>query len=286
MDGPEVAEYAKKALVVLVDRVSNYAGGRKEMTYGELGAAIGMPGPYNTNLFGKRIGEVLGRMGHLLDDKVIDGEPVPLIQALVVSSSTRLPSDGLKEFNATYPKLTTAKKRDFAANEYDRIMRFGTRWFRLLEQLDLIADASGNSTPQPSPQFGRHHRFGSEGSPEHRRLRDAILDDPSLVGLTLATWEAITEYPLRSGDSIDALIETKDVRYAIEVKSVRSGPDDIQRGLYQCVKYEAVLRAESTMDKDNREIAIILATSPKLQRNERRIASNLGLKYVDQLPAV
>jgi len=125
--------WARKILVYLVRRVRNFQGGEKFVTYGELAREISYPEPHTGNLFGKNIGKTLGVMGHLFDDIVVDGEKVPLIQALVVNQSQKLPSDGLKEFNSTYPKLSVQKKRDFVQSEYRRIFEFGSRWEKVLE---------------------------------------------------------------------------------------------------------------------------------------------------------
>ena len=113
MTEEEIKDWAKKALVALVSHIKNYTSGDKYITYGDLGSKIGFPEPYQGNLFGSQIGEVLGAMGHMIDDIIVDGEPVPMIQSLVVSSSKKIPSDGLKEFSPTYPNLSLEKKERF-----------------------------------------------------------------------------------------------------------------------------------------------------------------------------
>jgi len=271
MTEQQLLRYARKSIAILVAHVSQYRGGNKWVTYSDLAQAIGFPEPYSGNLFGQRIGQVLGTMGHMWDGIKIDGESVPLIQTLVVSKGTRLPSDGLKEFNETYPNLSTSKKHDFVSNEYDRIYQFGTRWITLLSKLRIKISKSKIQN-YSNNRYG-HHSFGPEGSPEHRRFRDKIARDPTIIGLS-GSYKAITEYPLRSGDTIDLVLEAEQEIVAVEVKSKRSGPDDLIRGLFQVVKYRAVLEAETKIAYDNRPISVILATEVDFDREGENIYKN------------
>jgi len=249
--------WARKTLAYLIKCIRNFQGGEKFVTYGLLAKEIGYPEPHIGNLFGRNIGRTLGVMGHLFDDILIDGEEVPLIQALVVNQSQKLPSDGLKEFNSTYPNLSIEKKRDFAQSEYRLIFDFGTRWETVLKQLGIQENEAGASHPIPSEPPGRHNPYGSEGSPEHVALRDFIANNPETIGLDNKII-GITEYPLKSGDAVDVVFETENEVIAVEVKSIRSGVDDIERGLYQCVKYQAVLGAENIIKNSQKRIRSLL----------------------------
>ena len=89
--------------------------------------------------------------------------------------------------------------------------------------------------------------------------------------------QGITEYPLRSGDSIDVVFEDDDSVVAVEVKSERSGNDDIERGLYQCIKYAEVLKAEDSVDKKNRKIICVLVLADRLPFKLRKVRNILDL---------
>jgi hypothetical protein len=54
---------------------------------------------------------------------------------------------------------------------------------------------------------------------------------------------ATPEATLLSGDEVDALFANRQTFLAIEVKAADAPEDEIRRGIYQCVKYRAVLRA-------------------------------------------
>ena len=146
MDSKEHAFWAKEILWFLVNYVRSFKGGDKFITYGAVAKAVGYPAPHTGNLFGNNIGKTLGEMGHLFADIKIDGERVPMMQALVVSTSDKLTSDGLKEFNATYPLLTKEKKKDFVQAEYRKIFEFGDRWEEVLNRLGIDKSQKANGS--------------------------------------------------------------------------------------------------------------------------------------------
>ena len=52
------------------------------------------------------------------------------------------------------------------------------------------------------------------------------------------------EHFFDSGDKVDVFFKTSNEWIAVEVKSKNSGSEDVKRGLFQCVKYKAVMDAE------------------------------------------
>jgi len=280
MVNKEHAYWGKKILVCLVNHVRNFKGGDKFITYGSVAESVGYPGPYTGNLFGSNIGKTLSEMGHMFDDMVIDGSRVPMMQALVVSSQGKLPSDGLKEFNATYPLLTKEKKKDFVQAEYRKIFEFGDRWDEVLKKLGLLESTKAKKNSNKSG--GLYNPYGSEGSPEHRALRDYILANPSRIGININV-KGIPEYPLKSGDSIDVVFEDNNSVFAVEVKSEHSGNDDIERGLFQCIKYEEVLKAEDRVNKKVREITCVLVLADSLPFKLKKIRHILGISVHENI---
>ncbi|MCH8328711.1 MAG: hypothetical protein IID15_09370, partial [Candidatus Marinimicrobia bacterium] len=259
-------QFAEKILGLLIQRVSSFKGGTKYITYGDVAKRVDYPKPYTGNNFGKLIGETLGVMGHMFDGKIIRGELVPMMQALVVAKSTKLPGKGLKEFYPGYETLTTDKKR--------KIFKFGDNWLLLADDLSIVLDEPQRGK-RVSPKNLRNP-YGSEGSPEHRSLRDYIADHPEAIGLPPPI-KSHTEYPLKSGDSIDVALEYKDRIIGIEVKSRRSGDDDLERGLYQCIKYGAVLKAEEMTSKTSRGTECQLVLEGGLTTSLKRVGKKLNV---------
>jgi hypothetical protein len=87
-------------------------------------------------------------------------------------------------------------------------------------------------------------RFGGGGeSAFHRDLREWVLLNPTLVAPSYKGAEAATEFDLLSGDRVDNVFILPNRVAVIEVKSWISNDEDIQRGIYQCIKYRAVMFA-------------------------------------------
>jgi hypothetical protein len=90
-------------------------------------------------------------------------------------------------------------------------------------------------------------RFGGGESTAHADLKDWISSNPGAVGLAIGH-AGVTEFPLPSGDKIDVFFEAVDGVFAVEVKPSRSPVEDLNRGLFQVVKYRAVLEMLSRLN--------------------------------------
>jgi hypothetical protein len=185
-------------------------------------------------------------MGHMLEHIQPDWqEPIPHIQALVVTKNGEnqgIPDDGISEFWSGYDRLTRAEKENKAFAEWNVIGDFGSRWNLVLQQLDLpMIDIA------PNPISIERMRGAGGESPAHQQLKEFVKQHPELVGVD-GPAEAFTEYALPSLDTLDVLFKTPKCWTAVEVKSsVSDGvPSDYQRGLYQIVKYTALLQAMRT----------------------------------------
>lgn len=64
---------------------------------------------------------------------------------------------------------------------------------------------------------------------------------------------------------------------AVEVKSIRSGYDDLKRGIYQCVKYREVKIAE--MQPYDADVEAILVTERELPPDLLERARLLGVRH-------
>jgi hypothetical protein len=108
--------------------------------------------------------------------------------------------------------------------------------------------------------FGR----GGEG-PKHRALKDYVALNPEVLGLPPTMAPGKTEYKLPSGDSVDVMFKSENRWVAVEVKSEISNAADQERGLFQCIKYGAVLEAEGKLV--NRGVSVetilVLGSEPR-----------------------
>ena len=234
------------------------------------------------------MGNILGEMGSLL--KNIEGEwgePIPHIQSLVVQKSgpfVGLPDDGISEFWEEYPKLSKPEKFEKVYAEYERIKEFGSRWNKVLSALELKPIKE-----KPGTKASKRGRFGGSGeSPRHSALKEYVRDNPRLVGADVSSI-VILEYPLPSGDVVDLLFKCSNRWIAVEVKSKVSDRSewDYRRGLYQCVKYRAVLEAMREGGEDGYgvpdSIEVILLLESKLPNQYSLLAENLAIKVLEKI---
>ena len=84
-----------------------------------------------------------------------------------------------------------------------------------------------------------------------------------------------------SGDRLDVYFKLKDGKQiAIEVKSRISDDADILRGIYQCVKYKAVLSAECLAHGENGNVDAFLVIENEMSEDNRKTANMLSVKYI------
>ena len=112
-------------------------------------------------------------------------------------------------------------------------------------------------------------------------LKQLISESPHSVGAEGMTPEV--EASLYSGDAVDVLFRGRRRVRAIEVKGEQSATNDLMRGLFQCVKYQAVLDAQAKIEGVRMDVEAVLALGGRLPDDVRAIANTLGIQVVDQL---
>jgi hypothetical protein len=229
------------------------------------------------------MGDVLGKMGHLLKDIEGEwGEPIPHLQSLVVRKSgpyKDLPDRGIREFWPEYPQLSRAEKINKVRVEYERIVEFGSRWNDVLAKLNLPKVLVHKSSPVTSRSFG-----GSGESAQHKSFKEFVRQHPEIVGAQ-NDWEGFEEYSLPSLDQIDVVFKSSETCIAAEVKSTVSDnfPSDYERGLYQTIKYGALLKAMALDGNYSipSTIKAVLVLESALPPQFRELARVLGVIVIE-----
>ncbi len=67
--------------------------------------------------------------------------------------------------------------------------------------------------------------------------------NPGEIEKSYKDFKTETEFVLASADRVDVVYRGRDMTVAIEVKSRDSDYDDFRRGVFQCIKYRAVMKA-------------------------------------------
>jgi hypothetical protein len=115
------------------------------------------------------------------------------------------------------------------------------RWRDVLKYLGLEYKENRDYSPLLNTLSKQRH--GSGESPFHKQFKELVSKNPQILGLPKSVGVGKLEQDLPSGDIADVLfVHGKDWIIA-EVKSRISDTADIYRGLYQCVKYQAVVEA-------------------------------------------
>lgn len=70
-------------------------------------------------------------------------------------------------------------------------------------------------------------------------------------------------------------------RIGVEVKPDTSDESEINRGLFQCVKYQAVMEALRTIECADYEIEVLLVTTGRFSPENMKLASELCVTYHD-----
>lgn len=126
-------------------------------------------------------------------------------------------------------------------------------------------------------------RGGGE-SEDHQKLKNYIAEHPDVLRLP-ATTEADTEFRLPSGDSLDVLFRSGEDWIAVEAKSAKSPLSDIVRGLFQCVKYQAVIKALQTTQGRTQSARVILVMEGAFPKQLELWKQVLGIEVVDIMQA-
>jgi hypothetical protein len=114
----------------------------------------------------------------------------------------------------------------------------------------LVAPIPTIDEPHISGEEGEHDgkafRLGLGGpgeGPEHKKLKEYIASNPETIDIYTGII-GNTEHKFQSGDEADVYFGDPHKPCVVEVKSYISLDSDLKRGIYQCVKYRALEKAE------------------------------------------
>ena len=273
--GGEDCEKARRVLPILVRQAQ--AG--QTTTYSDLERETGIDHRFGFN-------ELLGIIGETLKElRSAQKElgPIPEINAIVLDKTQRIPGPGLAVFIRRYATPSTPKKREVAALEQSKVFDF-KEWDNILRKLRL------KPLPRNSPELAElrkkasEHRGGSGGEGEqYKALKEFVLQNPRKVEFKKVLESAKLERRLPSGDSVDVFFESWGYWYGVEVKSAISSEADILRGIYQCVKYRAVMKAEAIAGGWKKEIRAVLVLEGVLPDKLIGEAHALGVTVIEEV---
>ncbi len=273
---PILVEYARKRQTI------TYSGWDKEIVKRGLGQHV------MSVLYGRPAGAIGDACKDYADQT---GTKVPPINLLVVNEKLNLPGKGANEYirrfckdyldrNVDPTKLSDRKKRAIIDRAHTEIFDFPS-WGDVLRACGL---KETKRSRKRSRSKRRHPNPGgwSSGSESnaHKRLKEQVANNPTVVGLKTDD-SGIQEFTLWSGDRVDVYFQREAV--AVEVKTASAGFDELHRGIFQCVKYKAVLRAQQVHDRIIPVADCLLAVGGVFPKELQEIANVLGVQYYAKL---
>lgn len=285
------AQAARAGFPILVHYVRS---GRRGITYGEWDAEI-VARKLGKHVFLPQYGRPAGLIGDACAQYARHhGIAVPPINLMVINKRNGLPGHGANQYIQQFcrntlgkridaDRLSGVKKRAIIDQAQDEILGF-RGWEEVLRSYALAEHPAPGSLPTNIGGKRRHpdpdgwHR-GPE-SAQHKALKQRVIDDPSIVGLKKHA-KGKSECRLWSGDRLDVYFTDADV--AVEVKTSEAGFDELHRGIFQCVKYRAILRAQKIYNRRIPQGDCVLAIGGTLPAGLRETAALFGIAVFENL---
>jgi hypothetical protein len=235
-----IKEYGYRLLPYLVQAAKTM----KTPTYGELANKIGIHH------------RVMNRiLGYIRDDICIQ-RGLPLISCIVVSQANGLPGDdwlpqGTSHLNSEEYKLEFERFRDqvFAYNGWDS----------LLKELDMTPlEPTVENLDERGRTYSEYiERTGGGEGEDHLKLKEFVAAHPQAIGLAEDS-AAQMEYLFVAGDRADIVFGAgPDAWAVVEIKNGEVG--ELVKGVYQSIKYRALLQAEKGHGNSCQVDAILVA---------------------------
>lgn len=265
-------EISREKVPLIIQLLAHWAiEGKTDGTYSEVLTYLGYPNSCSA------IAYMLGKVQDVIDALSNTDEfgEIPSLNSLCKKNG--LPSNGFSFVRKGYDTLGKEEKKKITDILDQAAIIYGNKWYKVLDRLGIepINDFTQQEieaiNQKPKDRFG-----GGEGSP-HRELKNRICNNPDIIGYDNVK-HAATEEVLPSGDKLDVYFELNNGDIvAVEVKSVTSNDDDHKRGIFQCVKYQAVLEAMQSIKKTGNNITVILVTETELSPLNKKLAEQLKI---------
>ena len=284
--------WTKRAARIGFPILVRHAGERRKITYSEWGEEIEKSLKARVNP--RNLDKVAGLIGDVCKgyaDRT--GTRTPEINLMVVNKTTGIPGKGAGLYIKRFCKESLGRRvdpKELAAKEKRAIVKRAAReifdfpgWEGVLEAYGLAAAGSGRRKTKAGRRRVRPNRRDWHNGPEsdaHKDLKRRIASDPRTVGVkTKETGQE--EQWLWSGDEVDVYFKGSAV--AVEVKAGNAAPGELHRGVFQCVKYKAVLEAQQISDGEVPMADCRLAIGGRLPDDLRGLCERLGVEYFDEL---
>jgi len=228
------------------------------------------------------IGKQLGYVDDIFKRFVeLTGEEIPTLNALVKSKSTGLPSPGFSYVYTSYDDMSECEKKIFVTGLNKEAIEY-EQWDWVLSSLGLTPSFIDTTASETVIRLGKFFGSGGEGE-NHKILKEYVYNHPEVIGKKDIKKRDM-EHILLSGDRLDVYFELVDgSKVAVEIKPSTSPDADVMRGLYQCVKYKAILDAEDKVHGDRANNSAILVIGGELSPENCKVRDTLGIIVLEKM---
>ncbi len=274
--------YQQRAAMVLPLLVRQ-ARAHHTIAYSHLGAELGMLNPRNLNHVLGTIGRELETLGQKWKMRV------PPIQCLAVNKKTGLPGRG---FDSLAPDRNMLRKasRNLRRKIIERLAEEAYGFDKWSGVLKVFGLKEPEPPKIPVQSVSRAEilaaKYGAGGeSEEHRGIKEYVAANPIVIRLPRATSKGEVEHQFLSGDCMDILFVRGPEWVGVEVKGAHSSENDILRGLFQAVKYQALMEAQQRYEHRELNCRIVIALGGALPRQLRSVRDVLGIEVIERVTA-
>lgn len=257
------------------------------LEYGRASRFLSQQHGFNT-IFSTRMGFVAGALMERIHDAVPNA---PLLNVLLVRQSDHYPGDGAGWFMAQRFKkkwLEDKRNRERRWEEWSAFAERAIQEVYAFDDWDEVYRKTFKSKPiedgpfhqQPLESDGKFGGIGGGEGKNHRKLRIWAKNNPEKIVPRLKILSAETEFKLLSGDRVDVVFLAGDKSVVIEVKSRDSNDADLERGLYQCIKYRAVKAAAD--GRQDADVQAILLTEQPLPSDIKARARQHNVRHLQK----
>lgn len=259
----------------------------KKITYGQLDLEL------QRRNWGHHVNVVVyghpaGAIGDALAETEAEtGNKIPPLNALLVNARTGVPGSGCDYYLKSYldrsvARLTEEQRKAMAEEIMDEIWRF-RHWDDILADYGLAPIKGGIPSLREiaAPKAPGKGGWSKEAESEaHRKLKLWVAAHPEILKSRVRYPEGLVEWLFASADRVDVMFTHNEGCVAVEVKAINSNDADLERGIYQCVKYQALLRAELKASQKIPNGSSLLVTERKLPPALQQLADLLGVRSV------
>ena len=262
------------------------------ITYGQLAEELerrhGEEQKWRKTVYGSPAGKIGDLMERLSEEW---GEAIPPVNAVIVNGATRLPGAGVDGYLERFLSISARRKRlternrNALAEEIIQSVFDYARWDAVAKQFGIKSLPKvgvlheDELEPFALPLSGQVRGGGGEGE-LHRILKEWVEKHPEAFAEFGTFGRGKTEEWLNSGDEVDVLFSGKDAVLAVEVKASNAPDSDLVRGLFQCVKYRAVLRAMQLAEGDYPNAQAVLVLDRRLPPDLVRLAKRIRVRWM------